>query len=134
MSGVTKHVATYVKKVIQVMVSVEQRFKAYASGRISEAAFTVMMEAWDEDMGRIYRLGSNGPMPTPEDAALEQSFQNMLAHFDNLRLYYAHDTFLARTPENRRQLFESSLKEFRKSLGKCLAIGGDSVWPPHALT
>ena len=120
MSNATKHIAAYVEKVIVVMVSVEERFKAYVGGQISEASFRVTMEAWQEDIDQIYRLGSNGPIPTPEDARIEQSFQNMLAHFANLGLYYTNTTFLDRSPENRRQLFESSLKEFRHSLAEIL--------------
>ena len=83
-------------------------FSAYCSGECQESKLIDVMRRSREEAEVIYESGSNAPLPPPECTEYEQRFQNILAYFHNLWLFYTSPAFLLREPANREWLFEDA--------------------------
>lgn len=91
-------------------------FSAYCIGESGEGELIDVMQRSREEAAAIYESGSNGPLPPPECTEYEQRFQSILAHFDNLWLFYTNPEFLRREPANRKWLFDEARRQIDAEL------------------
>ena len=107
------------KQVKPILVLLDQAFTAYRQGGITERPLKEMVQKYGEDANDLYSEAGNCPLAPPECVDYRQEFQNLMASFHNLFIFYTSDVFLnERTTEDRTWLFNRNLTESKESLRK----------------
>ena len=117
-SAVIEHVEIFRQRIQALLTRVSQEYHRYIGGETEETSLIELMASLRKKADDIYFQGSDGPIPVPECKDYEQCFQNILANFHNLWLYYTEEEFLRRDPENRQWLFKESMKAIEKEFNK----------------
>jgi len=107
------------KRVKPILALLDQAFTAFRQGAVTEQSLKELVQKYWEDADNLYSEAGNCPLAPPECVDYRQEFQNVMATFHNLFLFYTSDVFLnERTTENRTWLFNRNLIESKNTLQK----------------
>ena len=107
------------EQVKPILALLDQAFRAFRQGAVTEQSLKELVQNHWEDADNLYSEAGNCPLAPPECVDYRQEFQNMMASFHNLFLFYTSEVFLnKRTTENRTWLFNRNLTESKNTLQK----------------
>ena len=114
---VIQRVEGILKKVHPILELLDQAFTAFRQGAKTEESLKELVQKHWENADNLYSEAGNCPLAPPECVDYRQQFQNIMASFHNLFLYYTSDVFLnERTTANHAWLFDRSLTDLKSDL------------------
>ena len=107
------------EKVQPILIQLDQAFTGFRQGAVTELSLTELVQKHWEDADNLYSRAVNCPLAPPECVDYRQQFQNIMASFHDLFLYYTSDVFLTkRTTADRKWLFNRKLANLKETLQK----------------
>ena len=107
------------EKVQPILIQLDQAFTGFRQGAVTELSLTELVQKHWEDADNLYSRAVNCPLAPPECVDYRQQFQNIMASFHDLFLYYTSDVFLTkRTTADRTWLFNRKLANLKETLQK----------------
>ena len=116
---VIESVEGILEQVKPILALLDQAFTAFRQGAVTEQSLKEVVQNHWEDADNLYNEAVKCPQAPPECVDYRQQFQNVMASFHNLFLFYTSDRYLnERTKADRTWLFNRNLTDLKETLPK----------------